>query len=259
MFHGRPGWMRTAAGAVVGASCLAATACGGLTAATLRASSVADPLAGQPGSKVMSEATANAEAAASLTINGTVTQSGKSITIDLGIKRGQGCAGTVGVSGVGSMKLVLIGKTLYMKPDTEFWKSVAGSDSNASAVIALLGDRYLKLPANDGSAAGIGDVCDVSKLLNSGATPGRATREPVSRLGGIRVLPLKLSDGSTEYVTDTSKPEFVEAFAPKGTHGGAGQARLSVGAPVRLTAPPPSQVIDGSKLGMTGSSVPSFI
>ena len=43
------------------------------------------------------------------------------------------------------------------------------------------------------------------------------------------------------------------------TLGGAGKASLSVSAPVRLTAPPPSQVIDGSKLGMTGSSVPSFI
>lgn len=256
MFHGRAGLLRTAAGAVVGASCLAATACGGLTASTLRASSVADPLAGQAGSKVMAEATANAEAAASLTIKGTVTQSGKSITIDLGIKRGQGCAGMVGIGGVGSMKLVVIGATLYMKPDTAFWKSVAGNASNASAVIALLGDRYLKLPAN---AAGVAAVCDVSKLLNSGATPARATREAVSRLGGIRVLPLKLSDGSTEYVTDTSKPEFVEAFAPKGTRGGAGTASLSVGAPVRLAAPPPSEVIDGSKLGMTGSSVPSFI
>src|SRR5580693_8446215 len=159
MFHGRLGLMRTAAGAVVGASCLAAAACGGLTAETLRASSIADPLAGQAGNKVLTVATANAEAAASLTINGTVSQSGKSITIDLGIKRGQGCAGTVGVSGVGSMKLVLIGETLYMKPDTEFWKSVAGNASNASAVIALLGDRYLKLPAN---AAGIAAVCDVS-------------------------------------------------------------------------------------------------
>jgi hypothetical protein len=251
--------MRTAAGALAGASCLAATACGSLHAATLRASSVADPLAGQAGSKVMAEATANAEAAASLTINGTVSQSGKSIAIDLGIKRGQGCVGMVRESGVGSMKLVVIGQTVYIKPDTEFWKSVAGNASEASAAIALLGDRYLKLPANGGSAAGIGGVCDVSKLLNSGATPGRVTREAVTRLGGIRVLPLKLSDGSTEYVTDTSKPEFVEAFAPKGTHGGAGKASLSVGAPVRLTAPPPSQVIDGSKLGMTGSSVPSFI
>src|SRR3984893_13217827 len=255
MFRGRLRFLRTTLVAAAGVSCLAATACGGLTAATLRASILADPLAGQAWSKVMAEATANAEAAASLTINGTVTQSGKSITIDLGIKRGQGCAGMVGVSGVGSMKLVLIGETLYMKPDTEFWKSVAGNDKNASAVIALLGDRYLKLPANDGSAAGIGGVCDVSKLLNSGATPGRVTREPVSRLAGIRVLPLKLSDGSTEYVTDTSKPEFVEAFAPKGT----GQASLSVGPPLRLPAPPPSQVRDGSKLGMPGSSVPSFI
>jgi len=258
MFHGRLGLMRTAAGAVVGASCLAAAACGGLTAETLRASSIADPLAGQAGNKVLTVATANAEAAASLTINGTVSQSGKSITIDLGIKRGQGCAGTVGESGVGSMKLVVIGETLYMKPDTEFWKSVAGNAGDASAVIALLGGRYLKLPADGGSAAGVGSICDVSKLLNSGAT-GRVTREAVTRLAGIRVLPLKLSDGSTEYVTDTSKPEFVEAFAPKGTKDGAGKATLSVGAPVRLTAPPASQVIDGSKLGMTGSSVPSFI
>jgi hypothetical protein len=176
MFHGRPGLMRTAAGALAGASCLAATACGSLHAATLRASSVADPLAGQAGSKVMAEATANAEAAASLTINGTVSQSGKTVAIDLGIKRGQGCVGMVRESGVGSMKLVLIGQTVYIKPDTEFWKSVAGNASEASAAIALLGDRYLKLPANGGSAAGIGGVCDVSKLLNSGATPGRVTR-----------------------------------------------------------------------------------
>ena len=249
MFHGRLGLMRTAAGAVVGASCLAAAACGGLTAETLRASSIADPLAGQAGNKVLTVATANAEAAASLTINGTVSQSGKSITIDLGIKRGQGCAGTVGESGVGTMKLVVIGETLYMKPDTEFWKSVAGNAGDASAVIALLGGRYLKLPADGGSAAGVGSICDVSKLLNSGAT-GRVTREAVTRLAGIRVLPLKLSDGSTEYVTDTSKPEFVEAFAPKGSEVGVGNVTLSVGLPVTLTAPPASQVINGTTLGM---------
>ena len=45
-------------------------------------------------------------------------------------------------------------------------------------------------------------------------------KEAVTTLGGTRVLPLKLSDGSTEYVTDTPTPEFVKAFAPKGSKAG---------------------------------------
>jgi hypothetical protein len=261
MFKGRP-WVQITLAAAAGVSCLAVAACGSSTAsgaAAPSASSTVDPLASLSAAKVNAEAIADAEAAPSLTIDGTASQSGKTETIDLGIKRGAGCTGTIGMGGGASMKLIVIGKTVYFLGNDQFWKSEGGSAADTSAAIALIDGRYLEVPASDKNVSQLAGVCSVSSLMTSDSTAVPDAKGPVTTLNGTRVVPVKLSDGSTDYVTDTSKPEFVEAFAPKGTHGGAGKASLSVGAPVRLTAPPPSQVIDGSKLGMTGSSMPSVI
>ena len=65
------------------------------------------------------------------------------------------------------------------------------------------------------------------------------------------MLPLKVAaEDSTVYVTDTSKPEVVEVFAAKSAPNGSGKLMFSVGTPVTLTAPPASQVLDGSAFGM---------
>ena len=234
-----------------GAGCLALSACGGSpgtasSASTASSSSTADPLAGLSAAKVEAEATANAVAATTLTINGAITQSGQTETIDdLGIKRGVGCAGTIGVGSKGSFKLILIGSTVYIDPDKRFWTANAGSD--ASAVIALINGRYLKTTTSDKNMTGVNDLCDVHKLLTS--APTTDTKEAVTTLSGIRVLPLKVSDGSTDYVTDTSSPEFVEATSPKGSANGSGKITIAVNHPVTVAAPPASQVIDGSKVG----------
>ena len=147
---------------------------------------------------------------------------------------------------MGSFKLILIGPTVYINPDKQFWTANAGS--NASAVIALINGRYLKTTTSDKNMAGIGDLCDVHKLLTSGGTTAEA-KEAVTMLGGIRVVPLKISDGSTDYVTDTSSPQFVEATSPTGSVNGSGKVTIAVNTPVTVAAPPASQVIDGSQLG----------
>ena len=51
------------------------------------------------------------------------------------------------------------------------------------------------------------------------------------------------------YVTDASKPGLLSS-PPKGSTGGTGMATVTLKAPATLTAPPASQVIDGSKLGL---------
>jgi hypothetical protein len=90
----------------------------------------------------------------------------------------------------------------------------------------------------------------VSQLLSSGFMgTGTLAKGPVTTLGGTRMLQLKVSDGATAYVTDASKPDLVEVFALKGTKDGSGKVTFTVGAPVTLTAPPASQVVDGSLLG----------
>jgi hypothetical protein len=242
----------------VGASCLAAAACGGITASSLRAvpaaSATPDPLASLTGYKVATEAVADLNAASSLTMAGTASESGQSVTVNLSLKPGQGCAGTVqvGTEGTeGTVKLVVIGTTVYFNPDATFWKSSVGS--KASAVTALVNGRYIKTSTASKGMASFAKLCDLShtmtlnllkqaELINKGA---------LTTLDGVRVLPLESpADDGALYVTDTSKPEIVEVFAPKGDPGGSGKVTFSIGAPVTLTAPPASQVIDGSAFGM---------
>jgi hypothetical protein len=251
MLSVRSGLVRIAAVGVAGVGCLTATACGGVTATSLSAapsaSSTVDPLAGVSASKVVAEAQADAEAAPSLTLDGTVTQQGQNDTIDVGIKRGQGCTGTVGLAGQGTVKLTVIGKTIYMNPDKQFWTANAGSSANA--VIALVSGRYIKVPSSDKNVASVADLCDVSKLIDPGSTH-TYTKGAVTTLDGRRVLAINGSNGGTGYVTDTSKPEYVEVTAPKGDKNGSGKVVISVDAPVTLAAPPASEVIDGTTLGM---------
>ena len=255
MLQGRPSFVRIATVAAVGASCLAVAACGGVTASSLRAvpaaSATPDPLASLTGYKVATEAVADLNAASSLTMAGTVSESGQSVTVNLSLKPGQGCAGTVEEGTKGTIKLVVIGTTVYVNPDATLWKSSLGSA--ASAVTALVNGRYIKTSTASKGMASFAKLCDLShtmtlnllkqaELINKGA---------LTTLDGVRVLPLESpADDGALYVTDTSKPEIVELFAPKGAAGDSGKLMFSVGTPVTLTAPPASQVLDGSAIGM---------
>lgn len=260
MFQPQRGFVRLAAAAAVGASCLAVAACGvggsspvaaSLTVAPSPARTV-DPLAHQTGQEIVMEAVDNAEAAPSMTVAGTLTKSGQVYDASFGFKAAQGCTMTVSHSGAQFLKLILIGKTVYLKPTAKFFTSplVGAKASEANAFASLLDGRYLKVPSTDKTAASVVAMCNVSHAIGANQPVGRYLRERLITLHGVRVVPVKLSDGSTDYITDTAKPEFVEAYVPAGTKNGSGKLTISVGAPVTLTAPPASQVVDGTALGM---------
>ncbi len=254
MIHGGPGFARVAAVAAAVASCLAVAACGGVRPSSLStapdASSTADPLASLTAGKVATEALANLDAASSLTVAGTVNDSGKNAALNLGLKLGHGCAGTLWEGGEGgSVKIIMIGKTIYLDPDAQFWKSLDGS--RASAIIALVDGRYIKISTSATAMAPMVSMCDLSKRLASEKVTETFTKGKLTTLGGTRVLPLvDPKEGGVLYVTDTSKPEIAEILDTKNTGDGTGKLTFSVGAPVTLTAPPASQVIDGSLFDM---------
>jgi hypothetical protein len=252
MFHGGPGFARVAAVAVAGASCLAVAACGGLRASSLSivpsASSTPDPLAHLTASKVATEAMANLKAASSVTMAGTVTYSGKNFALNLGLKTGHGCAGTFREGRVGSVKFIMIGTTIYFHADDQFWKSQGGS--HASAIIALINGRYIKTSTRARGMSSMVGLCDLPKRMAPGKVTGTFTKGKLTTLGSTRVLPIANPKEGVLYVTDTSKPEIAEVVAAKKTGNGSGKFTVSVGAPVTLTAPPASQVIDGSAFGM---------
>jgi hypothetical protein len=253
MFHGRPGPAWLAGVALAGASCLAVTACAGSAssspsaapAARTAAASPVDPLKALTGRQVETEAIANLKAASSVRVAGTVPISGTSVTVNLGIKHGSGCTGTIAAGSQGSVKLIVIGKVVYLDPDTQFWKAEAGT--GASAASALVDGRYIKATTGKDGLSSLASMCDLPQLIASGKVSVSASKRAVTTLHGVRVLPLKVSDNGVLYVTDTSKPEIVEIYAPGSD---AGMLTFSVGVPVTLTPPPASQVIDGSRVGL---------
>lgn len=211
---------------------------------------------------MLTQAYANLQAASSLTETGSGSESGQAYSLHLGIKANRGCTGTVGYGADGSLKLVVIGSTVYFKPDAAFWRYSAGA--NATAAMNAVNGRYiegsdesdsnLKAMAEVCSAyqnvgpsnpiAGISTAAKVSPL--SGITMGRVTT-----LDGVRVLPLRDSTGAAVYLSDTGRLEVAEISQDKAGGGGSyGTFTFDVGAPVTVAAPPASQVLDGSTLGI---------
>ncbi len=230
--------------ATVGAlgACLAAVGCGS------NSNAAPDPLANLTTAKVLAEAVADLKAAPSITGDFAGVESGVYSNDHIGIVPGKGCTGTVmeGWFGAqGAVTYITIGKTVYVKPDSAMWQAIAGSD--AAKDTQLVGGRYIEVPLSDVKLQG-NFGCGIPD-------PPRAaivTKGQVTTLNGIKVIPFTDPSGGVLYVTDTSKPVLVqdEAAPAKGTTDPAGETIWRAGAPVKLTPPPASQVVNGATLGL---------
>jgi hypothetical protein len=134
--------------------------------------------------------------------------------------------------------------------DSTLWQEMGGA--NAAAFIQFLGGKYLKAPLSDPRLKAHlprGGSCFYTYPAN---LAGSVAKGQVTTRDGIRVLLLKDSRGDVTYVTDTAKPEIVEQDDPPlpGMKEPAGESTIRVGAPVKLAAPPASQVIDASQVGL---------
>ena len=246
------GFIRLAALAAVGAGCLMVAACGpGSSAAaggaSASASSTPDPLASLSASEIAAKAIVNLEAASSLTMDGSLLISGQPFTVTLGIKRGEGCAGSIDLDNKGNIKLIMIGKTVYINPDDAYWEAYAGS--KADAAIKWANGRYIKTTTS-GSMAGVTQLCDLSQILGSVKPSETMTKGKPTMLDGIKVLQITQGSEGWLWVSDTAKPELVGLESPEGADSSiAGVLSFSPDAPVTLTAPPASDVVEASAAG----------
>lgn len=139
-----------------------------------------------------------------------------------------------------------MGGTVWVKPDNAFWKSFAGG--SAQQAIAVLGGKYLKTTASDPNMADMVKICNVSDLSSSIAKASKVTKGAVTTIDGQRALALKdVAKGGTMYVTDTSAPRILQVTNPSKSDGGS-TMKFTYGQ-VKVTAPPASQTVDGSKYG----------
>ncbi len=226
----------------VSAICVTAAGCGGGTSSTSSSSA----LAGLSAKQVLSKAVSDLKSASSFHMGGTVNQGG-SIRVDLTYSRGTGCEGSLGIGSKGSISLLVIGGTAWLKPDRAYWRSFAGS--SASSVIALIGGKYLKAPTSSSNVSGLAQLCNANSLASSFTSPNDIVKGGTSTINGQQALALKdPAKSSAMYVTDTSSPQILRVTSIRS--GSSGRIDFTgYGNPVTLTPPPASETIDGAKYG----------
>jgi hypothetical protein len=232
--------MRAALGATaLSAVCLAAAGCGG--------GGSSDALSGLTAQQIITKSANDLKAQSSFHISGTAAEDSENIGLDFSYLRGQGCEGTLSLGSKGSLALIVIGNTVYIKPDTQFWKSFGGSQANS--VLPIVGGKYLKTTKGDSTAADFTQFCNADSLASSFTKPTDVVKGAMTTINGQQALELKdQSKGGVLYVTNTSSPQVLRVTGDQS--GNSGQIDFTdYGQSVTLTAPPASDVLNGSQYG----------
>jgi hypothetical protein len=225
------------AAAVIGVAMLAGTAaCGG------GGSGSAGPLAGLTGDQIANKAIAGLKAASSVHFAGTIAESGATYIVNMNAGTTK-CTGTLGIQGKGSFALLKTGQTIWIKPDNLFWTS----NGATSAVLAVVGGKWIQSTTSDSNLTSVSQLCSPAQIADSfGSKLNEVVKGATTTVDGQSALLLKdTKDSSSAYVTVSAAPEFVRLNG-----GSSGHLDFSdYNAPVNVSAPPPSQTLQGSKIG----------
>lgn len=202
-----------------------------------------DPLAALTARQILTKAIADFKAASSVHVAGSEQAAGQTFTMDLTVGA-NGCTGTVGLGGQGSVILLRIGGTLWMKPDDRFWKSALAA---APADLPAVEGRYVRLSPKGPATSSFGAFCYLSQLASQvSGGENQLVKGQTATIGGQLALELKdTKQAGSAYVTISASPEFLQT----GDTGGHVDF-TDYNAPLALTAPPASQTVAGSKYGL---------
>ena len=247
MRKSRSAGRRGVAAALAGAAILgSAAACSSSTpGSTASAGAQGSALAGLSAEQIASRATDDLMVVSSVHVKGSLRNSGENLALNLTLGT-QGCTGTMGIGGEGSVVLLKIGKTLWVKPDDTFWKHAAGSAG--SALTDPVSGKYIKPSAKASGLAPIGMFCNPAQFAKSfGANMTGMVKGTTTTIAGQPALQIKdTGDTASFYVTVDAKPQFLRL------DGGGSNGRLDFtdyNAPLHLTAPPAAETLDGAKYG----------
>jgi hypothetical protein len=201
-----------------------------------------NPLALLTGPQIAVKTFNDLKTATSVHVAGSFVDSGQTYLMNLTIGR-RGCTGQLGVKGQGTVVILQIAKTLWLKPDKRFWQANGMSDPRALRVLA---GKYVKT-TNHSAISAFSGFCQPSRFAAafSGAASGVVKGKTVTISGQPALRIMDVTDSDSIYVSVSAKPELLRL-------DGGNQARLdftNYDAPMRLVPPPLSQTIDGAKYG----------
>jgi hypothetical protein len=248
---------------ILAAALAAAAACGSsssspaasATSGTATASSSASPastatVTGAAATALITKAIANTEAAPSLLVVGSGIPSGsgssQGVSFDLTMVQKAGCRGTIALSKVESFQLVETGGYVWLKPTSAFYATLHLSQ----AALALVADKYIKVPANNAQVADLAKICSFSGLFGQLPTPTGTSyvATPTTYNGKSAYKITQTGQAGYAYITNSSTPMLVKLAEPAASGGVIGFTEYS--APLAIIAPSDAESINGTKLGI---------
>jgi hypothetical protein len=236
------------ASVLAAAAVLSATACGSSSSST-------SALAGMSPDQIVQKSVADLKAASSVRITGQVVNSGQTIAVDLTDVAAKGCQGTIGLAAPatsstkavsGTADIVEVDSIVYMKLSDSFFTSAGLPASEFSQVSG----KYIKL-ASGSNLASFAQLCDPSTLSTAFSKEDTGfAKAGTATINGQPTLALKQPkspSNGTVYVSESATPQILRIAGP------AGQGSIDFSdynAPATITAPPASQIVDGSKFGL---------
>lgn len=180
----------------------------------------------------------------SLKVSGEITSDGQQISIDVQTDVDGNCTGSMGIDD-GTVELLGVDGSTWMKPDEAFWTSFAGE--GAQQVLSIVGDKWVVIPADGDSLSqfcNAGDLID--QLVKDDAEETTYTTTGTDSLDGQDVVLVDSDDPengvSTGYVL-VDEPHFLVKV--ERTEGDVGMVTFSeFDEPVEVEAPAADDQID---------------
>ncbi|MFB9239880.1 hypothetical protein ACFFWC_30880 [Plantactinospora siamensis] len=191
---------------------------------------------------IVDRAKAALKNAKSFRMSGTTKEDGQKFTLDFKIS-GANLVGDMTI-GKGKVQLLRVGKKGYMKPDAAFWRMSAGTHANA--IVELVGDRWVLVPAGDKDFASMFGAADVNELLKP---DGKVTKGQPKDINGTPAIGLvdHAKSGGTLYVATVGEPYPVRIQGKTAADGGINFSDF--GATFSEIKPPAAaDVVDLSKI-----------
>ena len=212
-------------------------------------------LSGTP-DQIVKKAVNDLNAAKSVQISGNVVSDGTNIKVEL-TDAVAGCKGTItlatsspgssGASAVsGTADLIEADGTVYMKLDASFFKGL----SLPSSVFSEVNGKYIEVNSKS-ELANFAQLCDPSSLASGFDKEVTGfVKDGTATINGQAAEAFKQpthSGSGIVYISVSATPEIVRLQGPSNE----GQINFTnYNAPATITAPPASEVVQGSKFGL---------
>ncbi|MDL4814220.1 hypothetical protein [Actinomadura opuntiae] len=192
-----------------------------------------------PATEILSRARKAMVAARNVRLHGTFQDEGKAMALDFRYAGPKRAVGDVTMGGQ-RISLVRIGRSIYLKGDDAFLRSVGGKGA-----VQLLAGKYLRTTSKDEGFAELAAFSDPAKFFPELLTPdGTVSKGKQEVIAGTPAIALEDGTGGKLYVATRGEPHVLRL------DGGPGN-RLDFdgyGTAVAITTPPAAQVVDISEL-----------